>query len=249
MQKYTLRAPTPAGEILAEEFLNPLGLSQSAFARHIGWSHSKLNEIIQGKRGISPETAMVFADALGTTAQFWLNAQLAMDLWNARQNHKKYHAYHNLKRHQLDMDITIYGAGAIGLDLGVHLIEAGHKVTFIARHETLEALKKDGIKHESVSGQKRYIKPTDYTVRSEQEKAVAQDLVFLTTKVDSLLEISSHLPPLLKESTIVISATNGIPPWYSYLQANTIGRFVKNIEPREIFLRNINEKKNNRRYC
>ena len=98
MQKYTHRAPPSAGEILAEEFLSPLGLSQSAFARHVGWSHSKLNEIIQGKRGITPETAMVFADALGTTAQFWLNAQLAMDLWNAKQNHKKVERLPQLKK-------------------------------------------------------------------------------------------------------------------------------------------------------
>ena len=89
MDKYTRRAPTPPGEILLEEFLKPLGLSQSAFARHIGWSQPKVNEIVTGKRGITPETAMVFADAFGTTAQFWLNAQLAVDLWSARKNHRK----------------------------------------------------------------------------------------------------------------------------------------------------------------
>ncbi len=89
MDKYTKRAPTPPGEILLEEFLKPLGLSQSAFARHIGWSQPKVNEIIMGKRGITPETAMVFADAFGTTAQFWLNAQQALDLWNAKKSHRK----------------------------------------------------------------------------------------------------------------------------------------------------------------
>ncbi len=98
MDKYIHRAPTPAGEILLEEFLKPLGLSQSAFARHIGWPQPKLNEIIQGKRGITPETAMVLADALGTSAQFWLNAQLAMDLWIAKQNHKKIPKLPQLKK-------------------------------------------------------------------------------------------------------------------------------------------------------
>ncbi len=83
------RAPTAAGEILVEEFLEPLSLSQSAFARHIGWPQPKVNEIIQGKRGITPATAMVFADALGTSPQFWLNIQLATDLWTAQQKHKK----------------------------------------------------------------------------------------------------------------------------------------------------------------
>lgn len=98
MHKYINRQPTPAGEILQKEFLEPLGLSQSAFARHIGWPQPKLNEIIQCKRGITPETAMVFADALGTTAQFWLNAQLAMDLWNAKQHHKKVPRLPQLKK-------------------------------------------------------------------------------------------------------------------------------------------------------
>lgn len=88
MEKYTKRAPTPVGEILEEEFLKPLGLSQSALARHIGWTQPKINEIVQGKRGITPETAMVFSDIFGTTPQFWLNAQQATDLWKARQKHK-----------------------------------------------------------------------------------------------------------------------------------------------------------------
>lgn len=89
MNKYKHRAPTPAGEILLEEFLKPLGLSQSAFARHIKWPQPKVNEIVQGKRGITPATAMVFADAFGTTPQFWLNIQLANDLWTAQQKHRK----------------------------------------------------------------------------------------------------------------------------------------------------------------
>lgn len=86
MDKYTRRAPTSPGEILLEEFLKPLGLSRSAFARHIGWPQPKVSEIITGKRGITPETAMVFSDAFGATAQFWLNAQQALDLWNAKKN-------------------------------------------------------------------------------------------------------------------------------------------------------------------
>lgn len=89
MDKYSKRAPTPPGEILMEEFLTPLGISQSAFARHIGWPQPKVNEVVSGKRGVTPETAMVFADAFGTTPQFWLNAQLAVDLWKARQLHRK----------------------------------------------------------------------------------------------------------------------------------------------------------------
>jgi len=89
MKKRMLREPTGPGEILLEEFLNPLGLSQAAFARHIGWTQPKVNEIVTGKRGITPETAMVFSDAFGTTPQFWMNLQLAVDLWRAEQKHKK----------------------------------------------------------------------------------------------------------------------------------------------------------------
>lgn len=88
MKKKMLREPTGPGEILLEEFLVPYELSQSAFARHIGWPQPKVNEIITGKRGISPETAMVFSDAFGTTPEFWLNLQNAVDLWRAEQKHK-----------------------------------------------------------------------------------------------------------------------------------------------------------------
>jgi len=88
MDRAMRRQPTSPGEILQEEFLTPLGVSQSAFARHIGWTQPKVNEIINGKRGITPETAMVLGDALHTTPQFWLNLQLSVDLWQAQQTHK-----------------------------------------------------------------------------------------------------------------------------------------------------------------
>jgi addiction module HigA family antidote len=80
-----LRQPTAPGEILLNEFLIPLGISQSEFARHIGWTQPKVNEIVNGKRGITPETAMVFADAFNTTPQFWLNMQLSLDLGRRRK--------------------------------------------------------------------------------------------------------------------------------------------------------------------
>lgn len=74
------RVPTHAGEVLQEEFLKPLGLTQVAFARHIGVSTQRINEIIRGKRGVTPETAWLFAQALGTTPEFWLNLQSQRDL-------------------------------------------------------------------------------------------------------------------------------------------------------------------------
>lgn len=74
------RIPTHPGEILLEEFLIPLGLSQVAFARHIGVPVQRINEIVRGKRGVTPDTAWLFAQALGATPEFWINLQSAYDL-------------------------------------------------------------------------------------------------------------------------------------------------------------------------
>ena len=74
------RTPTHPGEILLEEFLKPLGVTQVAFAQHIGVSVQRVNEVIRGKRGITPETAWLLAQALGTTPQFWVNLQTNHDL-------------------------------------------------------------------------------------------------------------------------------------------------------------------------
>ena len=74
------RIPTHPGEILREEFLNHLGLSQVAFAGHIGVPVQRVNEIVRGKRGITPESAWLFAEAFGTSPEFWLNLQSNYDL-------------------------------------------------------------------------------------------------------------------------------------------------------------------------
>jgi len=78
------RITTHPGEILAEEFLKPLDMTQIAFARHIGVPLQRVNEIIRGKRGITPETAWLFSEALGTTPQFWMNLQNTFDLTSKR---------------------------------------------------------------------------------------------------------------------------------------------------------------------
>ncbi len=74
------RIPTHPGEILSEEFLKPMGLSQVALALHIGVPTQRINEIVRGKRGITPETAWLFAEAFNTTPGFWMNLQAAYDL-------------------------------------------------------------------------------------------------------------------------------------------------------------------------
>jgi addiction module HigA family antidote len=78
------RIPTHPGEILQEEFLSPLGLTQVAFAKHIGVPVQRVNEIVRGRRGVTPDTAWLFARALGTSPEFWLNLQNAYDLARCR---------------------------------------------------------------------------------------------------------------------------------------------------------------------
>ena len=72
--------PFHPGEILLEEFLQPLGFTQRGFARKLDWTPRKLNEIIKAKRNISAATAIDLARALDTTPEFWLNLQQAWDL-------------------------------------------------------------------------------------------------------------------------------------------------------------------------
>lgn len=78
------RTPTHPGEILLEEFLRPLGVTQVAFARHIGIPVQRVNEIINARRGVSSETAWLLSQALGTSPQFWMNLQSAFDLATRR---------------------------------------------------------------------------------------------------------------------------------------------------------------------
>jgi len=76
----TNRQPTTPGEILSQEFLLPLGITQTAIAKHLNVPIRRINEIVRGRRAVSPETAQLLAAALNTTPEFWLNAQTAHDL-------------------------------------------------------------------------------------------------------------------------------------------------------------------------
>lgn len=77
------RPPTHPGEILLEEFLRPLGMSQSELAERIHVSYPRVNELVNGKRGVTPDTALRLAKLFGTTPEFWLNGQRNWDLWHA----------------------------------------------------------------------------------------------------------------------------------------------------------------------
>jgi addiction module HigA family antidote len=69
--------------MLLEEFLKPLGITQSAFAAHLGVSFPRLNEVINGKRRVTPDTALRLARVTGMSADFWLGLQQDWDLWHA----------------------------------------------------------------------------------------------------------------------------------------------------------------------
>ena len=82
------REPTGPGEILQEEFLTPLGLTQKQFADHIGSDVKVINRIVNGRTSVGAEMAIKLASSLGTTPQFWMNAQQAVDIYNAEKSIK-----------------------------------------------------------------------------------------------------------------------------------------------------------------
>ena len=77
------RPPTLPGEMLLEEFIKPLGITQTELALRLGVSYPRLNEVIRGKRTMTPDTALRLARVLGMSADFWLGLQSDWDLWHA----------------------------------------------------------------------------------------------------------------------------------------------------------------------
>ena len=78
------RKPTSPGEILIEEFLIPLKMSQKELAQHLNCDYKVINRIINEQASVTPEMAIKLAAAFNTTPDFWLNAQMAVDLWELR---------------------------------------------------------------------------------------------------------------------------------------------------------------------
>jgi addiction module HigA family antidote len=79
----TKRPPVSVGEMIAEEFLRPLMLTQAALADAMGVSRKTVNELCTNKRKITADTALILARVFGNTAEFWLNLQQRNDLWQA----------------------------------------------------------------------------------------------------------------------------------------------------------------------
>jgi addiction module HigA family antidote len=81
------RIATHPGVILLKEFLEPLEVTQKALATHLGIPVQRINEIVRGKRGITPDTAWLLSEALNTSPEFWLNLQSTYDLSSHRPEH------------------------------------------------------------------------------------------------------------------------------------------------------------------
>ncbi|HEY3394887.1 MAG TPA: HigA family addiction module antitoxin [Lacipirellulaceae bacterium] len=80
------RPPTHPGQMLRDEFLAPLAITQSELAERMGISFPRLNEIVRGKRGVTPDTALRLARVVGMSADFWLGLQQDWDLWHAMRS-------------------------------------------------------------------------------------------------------------------------------------------------------------------
>jgi addiction module HigA family antidote len=82
------RRPTHPGEMLGEDFLPDFGLTVAGLAEAVGVSRQSINELLRGRRAVSPEMALRLARLFGNTPEFWLNAQRAVDLWDAAETIK-----------------------------------------------------------------------------------------------------------------------------------------------------------------
>jgi len=82
------RPPTHPGEMLLKEFLEPMQISQMDLSKHFKWPYARLNEIINRKRGVSPDYALSLGEAFETGPEFWLNLQRDWDLWHSKREHR-----------------------------------------------------------------------------------------------------------------------------------------------------------------
>lgn len=93
----TKRRPFSPGEVLEEEFMRPYRLTQTKLADLIGVERRRINQIIKGKRAITPDTAIRLGKLFGVSSQFWLNLQLKLDLWEGLYGAEKKEEYDNIQ--------------------------------------------------------------------------------------------------------------------------------------------------------
>ena len=85
----TNRTPTHPGEMLLEEFLIPMGITQRALANAIQVPYQRVNDLVNGRRGVTPSSALRLAKFFGNSPDFWMNLQLRWDLYFAQQSETK----------------------------------------------------------------------------------------------------------------------------------------------------------------
>jgi 2-dehydropantoate 2-reductase len=128
------------------------------------------------------------------------------------------------------MKITIVGSGAIGGMLGVRLGQAGHAVSVIARGANLEAISARGLRLIAEDGAESAITPAIATDRIADLSE--QDVVFLGVKAHQVAAVASDLPAMFHETTIVVTAQNGVPWWYFHKHGGAFeGRTLESVDP------------------
>ena len=85
----TKRKPAPVGDILTDEFMQPMGLTQGALADAMGVQRKHVNELCNNRRNVTAATALILARVFGNSADFWLNVQRRNDLWEAMHSPKE----------------------------------------------------------------------------------------------------------------------------------------------------------------
>jgi 2-dehydropantoate 2-reductase len=111
------------------------------------------------------------------------------------------------------MKVCIYGAGAIGGWIGVHLAQTGHEVSVVARGATLEALQKNGLQCVQTQAAEARIK-ADVQVSAQPADLGPQDLVIVAVKAPAMADVAQGIAPLLGPHTMVMTAMNGVPWWF-----------------------------------
>ena len=97
MKRADAAPPITPGDILLNEFLRPLGITQREFAKRINLSPAYVTDIVRGRRAVTPEMALRFQAALGASARLWLNAQIACDLYAAAHDRKSREKFRKIR--------------------------------------------------------------------------------------------------------------------------------------------------------
>ena len=97
-EPFGIREPSTVSQVLTNEFMKPLGLTQTDLAIYIQVPRQRINQIIQGKRNVTPDTAFRLAALFGTTADFWMMLQVHHDLW--KQHQIEWLQYKTIKRYR-----------------------------------------------------------------------------------------------------------------------------------------------------